>query len=1025
MPTVYIAPTAQGLADGTSAANAYAIGSLATAESDAQSGGKILFMDGTYSVTATLQLGASNVTYEAVNLRKAVFDFSNGGYGLELGRTADSFAGFAMKGLVFDNLGGAGFNGAVDIEIANDQLLTVDDCDFLDMTSTYKAIIGSGSPTNTGAMNVTFTGCVLTGSTSSDDVDFFRYRLSSPSHNITLNNCTCIFTNNATNEFFITTTNGSVTVKNSILAQDGSGTTTLGTATIFTESNNCYFGIGESADPAKSIIVDDPQFVDSINGDYRLRPSSPCIISGVSKETKYPNAIWFDSNSNPIFQTYNFSLDSGDGSNYTFSGDATGSDPVISAETGDVLIFINNTGGHPLEIQDSDGNSIATESGGSLTFSTLRPGEYTYICQAHPSMSNTITITANVGLSKNPTNSFKSAVDAIYSNDNVIIFKNGSHNLIQSETGGNGAGSTFSFSAGSTATKLTIIGESIDGTILVASGSGWGAAFNLKGTSIALKLQTLTLRNDQNSHLGVIAGGANTTVEIDNCSLTLGGSVTTNNLGWFTGDTNPDSTLTITNSFVACGAVGGSSPKGALAGGGSEDNYNVFDLQNNTFVITVGTSPYLIDPNVGNDLSSFTFKNNIFIGLSGSETIGINPTTASHNCYHNLGVNSDNAPDSAGAVFGDPQFIDSANGDYRLRPSSPCVGDSQNFKNTSNVYYLQPDNPFNGDGSQKDASSMTADGDAGPFNAFKNIVAAGVPYGSTIIILNGTYSWPLEFSTTRSSDITTTNWESYAFAGYNYVAETSNEVIFDAQGANKTFVYKPYGGTPGSGVYLDLDTSFTGIQLNNPVGSGDNTTGTRISTQSSSAGLGSCTFNNCKFLGWINTSIYSWTGGGRNKYGSTMHWKGCSISVAFDTPTSLFGGGDGYADDEFHGAWSWENCTFYIPVGLTTFSGRNAANGTYVSPNKLFGNTGSQSLRLFKNNVLYIPDGSCPLGISSANAHYLPQIENNCFLGVDVSAHLDLFLEKNNLIDVDPEFVDPSNNNFSLRPTSSLIGKGQ
>lgn len=273
------------------------------------------------------------------------------------------------------------------------------------------------------------------------------------------------------------------------------------------------------------------------------------------------------------------------------------------------------------------------------------------------------------GTVTDPYNNFATAVADIASNDNVIAVLDGSHSLVQSETGGSGTTSTLSL--GGTATKLTVVGESINGVTLVANGSSWGTAFNLRATSIALKLETLTLRNDSQSHLGVITGGDSTTVEIDNCSLTLGASVTSNTWGWFTGDGNPDSTLTITNSFVACAS---DSSKGALAGGSSEDNYNVFDLQGNTFVITVGSSTYLIDANVGASLSSFTFKNNIFVGLSGSETIGITPTTVSHNCYHNLGVNSGNAPDSAGAVFADPQFVDSTTGDYRLRPASPCIG---------------------------------------------------------------------------------------------------------------------------------------------------------------------------------------------------------------------------------------------------------------------------------------------------------------------------------------------------------------
>jgi hypothetical protein len=281
MATVYIKP-GSGSGSGT-LADPYFFDQLGSAETAAGSGGKILFTDGTYTVSAVLQLGASNVTYEAVNTKEAILDFqSSTTYGLELGRSADSYAGFALKGLVFDNIGSTVNNGAVDVEIASGQLLTVDQCDFLDMSSTYKAIVGSGASTPVGAMNATFTGCVFTGSTSSADVDFFRYRQPSASNNLTLNNCTCVFTNNSTNEFFVTTTTGSVTVKNSILTEDGSGTTTLGTATTFTESNNCYFGIGESADAANGIIVDDPQFVDSTTGDYRLRPSSPCINAGTA-----------------------------------------------------------------------------------------------------------------------------------------------------------------------------------------------------------------------------------------------------------------------------------------------------------------------------------------------------------------------------------------------------------------------------------------------------------------------------------------------------------------------------------------------------------------------------------------------------------------------------------------------------------------------------------------------------------------------------------------------------------------------
>ena len=79
---------------------------------------------------------------------------------------------------------------------------------------------------------------------------------------------------------------------------------------------------------------------------------------------------------------------------------------------------------------------------------------------------------------------------------------------------------------------------------------------------------------------------------------------------------------------------------------------------------------------------------------------------------------------------------------------------------------------------------------------------------------------------------------------------------------------------------------------------------------------------------------------------------------------------------------------------------------------------------MFKGNILYVPGGDTTIAGTNNVGHW-PQITNNALVGVDIdAAEQSLLNDNNNLIDVDPLFVDPSNNNFSLRPLSPLIGQG-
>lgn len=273
----YFAVTGSGSGTGADADNpqTYTAGNLNTAEAAASTGDTIFFLDGDYNDSPDFTNNSGNsLTYKSLNNQGAKFYVTKSSGGSLDEMIIDVTAGqtSTFDGFRFENM-----------RFWFKDPATVRNCKFYTTTSLLSGGRGIVRHQGTGA---TFHDCV------------FHY-LSHEGNTMLMNcqsgcdfqRCSFGFDLSAHTSSVASATGLDIatTLKNCIISADAS-TYISGSIPEFSDTavNCCINNMGAVNDEGGGTgdgtnnIFADPQFVDSANGDLRLRPSSPCIGAGTA-----------------------------------------------------------------------------------------------------------------------------------------------------------------------------------------------------------------------------------------------------------------------------------------------------------------------------------------------------------------------------------------------------------------------------------------------------------------------------------------------------------------------------------------------------------------------------------------------------------------------------------------------------------------------------------------------------------------------------------------------------------------------
>ena len=270
MATVYIAPTAQGSANGTSEANAYAYSSLNSAESAAGNGGTILFLDGTYNVGNAIwdAGGAADMTYKSLNDHGAYLvsnDFITIG-----SSTTNTFKaeGFASANLTW----------ILDHSWSGSTVTTLNNIKHIDTTSSTHNNVGILYGNGSGSAHL------ITNSSFTVDYSGNTKLFGNSLGPAIVNGCSFFIKCTSVGANGITSGTTPTTIKNTIFASDNANAIDASAIDTADCTNCCVHQMNSTSHTSGGTdnVYADPQYVDTSTGDLRLRPSSPCINAGTA-----------------------------------------------------------------------------------------------------------------------------------------------------------------------------------------------------------------------------------------------------------------------------------------------------------------------------------------------------------------------------------------------------------------------------------------------------------------------------------------------------------------------------------------------------------------------------------------------------------------------------------------------------------------------------------------------------------------------------------------------------------------------